>query len=36
MPAHTAPSLLSRHFIDVLRAHLDTIAGSALDVSARR
>ncbi|HEX7932861.1 MAG TPA: LysR substrate-binding domain-containing protein [Paraburkholderia sp.] len=25
MPAHTAPSLLARHFIEILRSHLDAI-----------
>ena len=36
MPAHTAPSLLTRHFIKVLRSHLDALGGSAPDVSTRR
>ncbi|XUW89260.1 LysR substrate-binding domain-containing protein [Burkholderia sp. M6-3] len=30
MPAHTAPSLLARHFIEILQSHLDTIALSAV------
>jgi len=28
MPAHTAPSLLTRHFIEILRSHLDAISVS--------
>jgi DNA-binding transcriptional LysR family regulator len=30
MPAHTAPSLLARHFIEILQSHLETIALSAV------
>jgi DNA-binding transcriptional LysR family regulator len=26
MPAHTAPSLLARHFVDALNAHLRTLS----------
>ncbi|CAB3659385.1 Octopine catabolism/uptake operon regulatory protein OccR [Paraburkholderia phenoliruptrix] len=36
MPAHTAPSLLTRHFIKVLRSHLDALGRTAPDVSTHR
>ncbi|WP_025598939.1 LysR substrate-binding domain-containing protein [Burkholderia sp. WSM2230] len=36
MRAHTAPSLLTRHFIEVLRSRLDAIGLSALELATRR
>ncbi|CAB3635975.1 LysR substrate-binding domain-containing protein [Paraburkholderia rhynchosiae] len=36
MPAHTAPSLLARHFIEVLRSQLDAIGPSAVEVSPQQ